>query len=163
MQIEALEKKLSGIQNDEARKNCLLTMLDYVRKKRRVYEEDLKRREEEKRELSQNILKKILKNLPSQLLKMKVKEFKGKFDESINFQLLGVENDDDTSIGFDCHMSEGTEIEKRVAKLSFEEIGNFKGKFFSGCKTPSRVYKRIKASKNITPRDNNCRVVSSTK
>lgn len=146
MEIEALAKRIGGIRDLEARKKSLMMMLKYVRMNKKASDESERKRDIEKRELCQNIRRKILKNLPAQLLKMKVKEFKENFGSSINFHLLNIDAGEEEKGGSD-NLSEGNNLVKRVTELSFGEIEKFQGEFFSSEETPKKTFKRIKGFK----------------
>lgn len=89
--IARLEEKLNKITRKEDKKKQINLMLDFIKKTEETYKNKIRKKGQKRKESLEAFVTQALKNLPSQLLKKKVKEIKGGFYGDINYQVLNVE------------------------------------------------------------------------
>lgn len=88
---KVFKEKFSKINDFEYKKKKIRTMLEYVKKCKNRLEKKNNHQEKKKKEILKSVLERTKKYLPSQLLKMKVKDIKGDFDSLIKLQILKAE------------------------------------------------------------------------
>lgn len=148
MEFETIFKKeLEKIDDVELKKKRLKFMLNYIRKSKKAVEKKIGKIDEKKKEIFNNILENTKQRFPSQLLKMKVKDIKGGFDDLIKFQILFAQTPKSDQIT----AASENEINKKLNYYALKETEKVKKNYFNGKKQKPKFKKIIgsKCSKSL--------------